>query len=148
MQSAPTEASQTATSVDQSSSSPAFTQHGLPDIPLQASDTLFREDVRVPRVDRLDDNDAASVSSGGTSRGRQSHARRISSRHTSSQESSPGSRIDEYERAYATICKPSDGMIFHVIPNSTTSNVSIQEFPNGLDLIYPLSQPLTYLKRS
>ena len=131
MQSAPTEASQTATSVE-SSNNVSPIHHGQPDLQHQASDSLPREDVGELPVDRPDDTDALSVSSGDTSRGRRSNTGRISSsRHGSSQESSPGSRIDEYERANATIRRPSNGMIFQVIRNSGDSNVSIQEFPNG-----------------
>ncbi|RMZ76361.1 hypothetical protein DV738_g4962, partial [Chaetothyriales sp. CBS 135597] len=50
----------------------------------------------------------------------------------SSQASSPGSRIDEYERAHGVVRKRSDGMIFQVVPNAagTTSRISVEDFPN------------------
>ena len=135
MQPEPTEASQTATSVDQPAYSTLPIQHGHPDFQQWTPSNLPREGVRSDPIGRPDDTNAASVSSGAASRGRQPNTRRISSRHDSSQESSPGSRIDEYERAHATVRKPSNGMIFQVLPNTATTNVSIQEFPNGMTLI-------------
>lgn len=140
MQPAPTEASQTATSVEPPQTLTTSIQHGQPDFQQRTPGRLPREDAWVSSVDRRDDTDVASVSSGGGSRGRQPNARRISSRHASSQESSPGSRVDEYERAHATVRKPSDGMVFQVLPSSQSTNVPIQDFPNGM-LLDPLSAP-------
>ena len=144
MQSAPTEASPTATSVETTRNFPSSNHHGLPDTHQSASEPSYlQEGAREPDNPAVD-TDTASVSSGGATRGRQPNAGRISTRNDSSQESSPGSRIDEYERANARTRKPSDGMIFQVIPNSKggASNVSIQDFPNGapgslfLDSVY------------
>lgn len=148
MQPAPTEASQTATSVESSQTTTPSIQHGQPEFQQQTQSHLFHGDVRVSPIDRPDDTDAASTSSGGASRGRQPNTGRISSRNGSSQESSPGSRIDEYERAHATVRKPSDGMIFQVVPNSQSTNVSIQEFPNGMLLVALCLCLLTLLQRS
>jgi hypothetical protein len=80
-----------------------------------------------------DDTDSVSVSSRDTQRGRPSNAGRISSRNTSSQSGSPGTRIEEYEKANALRRKRSDGMIFQVIPSAKgkTQHVSIESLPNG-----------------
>ncbi len=147
MQPAPTESSQTATSIKPYPNTGTSIQHGQPDLQQQASGDLPRPDARVSPIDRSENKDAASTSTGGSSRGRQPNTSRISSRHNSSQESSPGSRIDEYERAQATDRKPSDGMIFQVIPNSKSTNLSIEEFPNGMLLIPDCACLLTSSQR-
>ncbi|ETN41609.1 uncharacterized protein HMPREF1541_03545 [Cyphellophora europaea CBS 101466] len=78
-----------------------------------------------------DDCDALSVSSGGTSRGRQRDLRRLSSRDDSSYSSSPGSRIDEYERRHTKPKKRTGDMIFEIVPSKHNQNgVAIEEFPN------------------
>ncbi|KIW12840.1 hypothetical protein PV08_08027 [Exophiala spinifera] len=79
-----------------------------------------------------DDIDSVSLSSGDTQRGRPFDAGRISSRNDSSDSSSPGSRIDEYEKAQASHRKPTRGLIFQVIPSpkDKTQSVSIESFPN------------------
>ncbi|KAJ9622192.1 hypothetical protein H2204_011624 [Knufia peltigerae] len=79
-----------------------------------------------------DDLDSVSISSGDTQRGRSFNAGRISSRNDSSQSSSPGSRIDEYEKAHASHRKRSKGLIFQVIPSSRdkAQSVSLESFPN------------------
>ena len=148
MQPAPTEASQTATSVESTHTTTPPIQHGQPESQQQTPSHLFHEDVGASAIDRPDDTDAASISSGGASRGRQPNTGRISSRNDSSQESSPGSRIDEYERAHATVRKPSGGMIFQVVPSARSTNVSIQEFPNGMLLVPLCVCLLTFLQRS
>ncbi|RMD43794.1 hypothetical protein DV735_g1364, partial [Chaetothyriales sp. CBS 134920] len=78
------------------------------------------------------DSDALSVSSSNATRGRQADTRGLSNRNESSQASSPGSRIDEYERAHGVVRRRSDGMIFQVIPSAvgTPSRISIEDFPN------------------
>jgi hypothetical protein len=141
MQSAPTEASQTATSVDPSSDSSTSNQYGLSDSHQQASGTVLLEHASVPSIERSDDVEAASVTSRGSSRGRQPKSGRLGNRQDTSQDSSPGSRIDEYERAHTVTRIPSDGMIFQVISNSGTSRVSIQDFPNG---ILPRCLPINF----
>ncbi|EXJ84682.1 hypothetical protein A1O3_05352 [Capronia epimyces CBS 606.96] len=47
-------------------------------------------------------------------------------------EGSPGSRIDEYERAHAQLQKRSDGMLFQIIPSAKgkPQTISIEDFPN------------------
>jgi hypothetical protein len=83
--------------------------------------------------DLEDTSDNFSVSSGGTRRGRSADVGRLSRQHSSSQEGSPGSRIDDYERAFTKHRRTSDEMIFQVVPSARDkhSNVSIQSFPNG-----------------
>ena len=132
MQPAPPEASQNATSVDLSRLPSPLTQHGLSEIEQRASGGSLpwsspRGSSSVPEADNL------SVSSGGTRRGRSANAGRISSRENSSQEGSPGSRIDEYERAHAPLRKRSDGVIFQIVPSEKgkIQTLSIESFPNG-----------------
>jgi len=138
MQSAPSEISQNATLLDQPPVSSPSSQYGLQGTLHAASDDFLRENS--PRVpgSAIDDTDTASVSSGGTQRGRSTNAGRIRSRDTSSQEGSPGSRIDEYEKAHAQPRKPSDGMIFQIVPSAKgkIDTVSIETFPNGLFPIF------------
>ncbi|OQU94529.1 hypothetical protein CLAIMM_00878 [Cladophialophora immunda] len=133
MHPAPSEASQNATSVEPTQQLPSpSTQHGLPDVEHEASGGLpSTRSPSEPTPDADEPFDNVSVHSSGTQRGRSSNARWISSRDSSSQ-GSPGSRIDEYERAHTQYRKPSDGMIFQVIPSSKdkTSRVSIENFPN------------------
>lgn len=133
MQPAPSEALQNATSVDQPQFPSPFAQHGLPVNVLQASGgTLSPSSPRAPSS-VSDDIDSVSVASGDTHRGRHSHVGRISSRDDSSQGGSPGSRVDEYEKAHATQRKRSDGMIFQIVPmaKGKTQTVSMESFPNG-----------------
>lgn len=151
MHPAPPEASQTATSVDQTqqSLSPP-TQHGLSDNEPRASGgTLSSDNPREPSH-LLEDLDYLSVSSGGTQRGRSANAGRISSRDNSSQEGSPGSRIDEYERAHVQHRKRSDGIIFQIVPSATDKSrrVFIESFPNGTTNILCSEVLLTGLQRS
>ncbi|OAP57351.1 hypothetical protein AYL99_08089 [Fonsecaea erecta] len=133
MHPAPSEASQNATSVEQTQQLPSpSTQHGLPDIEHEASGGLLSTgSPREPTSDLEEPSDNVSIRSGGTQRGRSSNTRWISSRNSSSQ-GSPGSRIDEYERAHTQYRKPSDGIIFQVIPSAKDkdSRVSIENFPN------------------
>lgn len=134
MQPAPTEISQNATSVELSHNPHPSPQHGLQEHRQPASDRLLQGD-REPHHVPPDTTDALSVSSGGTSRGRESIPRRLSSRTDSSHSSSPGSRIDEYERKHAKPRKRKDGMIFQVVQSKDNAgNVLIEEFPNGMRL--------------
>ncbi|OCT44782.1 F-box and WD domain protein [Cladophialophora carrionii] len=139
MQSAPPEVPQNATSVDPSQQTPSPpAQHGLSHNGQQASGgTLPRSSPREPAPTLDDTSDSISVSSGGTQRGRSSHAGRLSRQHSSSQEGSPGSRIDEYERAFTKYRRPSDEMIFQIVPSAKdkTSTVSIEGFPNGAEAL-------------
>ena len=133
MQSAPSEVSQLASSLYQTQSSSPPSQHGFPRSGQQTSGGSLYE--TSPRESSLviEDTDSASVSSSSTRRGRSSNIARISSRDTSSQDASPGSRIDDYERQHARYRKPSDGGTFQVVPSTNPGpyRVSINDFPNG-----------------
>jgi hypothetical protein len=134
MQPAPTEASQNVTSVQSPATPSSSSQHGLLLTQQQASDgDPLLGSLREPSAVFEDNSDALSVSSGGTRRGRATNAGRLNSRDNSSQESSPGSRIDEYERANPRYRKPSDEMIFQIIPSDKNkhANVTVEAFPNG-----------------
>jgi hypothetical protein len=135
MQPAPPEASPNATSLDQPQFSPTTLQHGNPDNPYQASGRPpHGVDDREPNTD-LEAADAVSIASSQSRRGRRANAEWLSqsSRSNSSQEGSPGHRIQEYERAHATPRKPS-GVIFQVIPSAKgASKISVEKFPNGQD---------------
>ena len=135
MQPAPSKVSQNATLVDQHRQPSPPAQHGLPDLEQPASDgVLHSSRLREPTPHLEDTSDNLSVSSGGTRRGRPSDAGRVSRQDGSSQEGSPGSRIDEYERAYTNYRRPSDEMIFQVVPSAKdkTPKVSVESFPNGM----------------
>lgn len=133
MQSAPSEACQNATSVDQSQLPSDSVQHGSPDNPEQVSGRL--PDVAGDREPNPppDDADAISVASNRSRRGRRANAEWLSSRSSSSQEGSPGYRIEEYERAHKSLRKPPTGVIFQVIPSvgDAKNRISVEEFPNG-----------------
>ena len=133
MQSAPPEASQNATSVDQPQTPSPPLHHGLSDTVQQASDDLLPESGHRVPSSVLEDSDAVSVGSGSTQRGRSANTRRLSSRDSSSQEGSPGSRIEEYERSHTQTRKHSDGMIFQIIPSAKgkVDSVSVESLPNG-----------------
>ncbi|KAJ9602670.1 hypothetical protein H2200_012864 [Cladophialophora chaetospira] len=133
MHPAPPEIPQTATSVDQPQQTSPLTQHGLPHLQQPASGgTLPRSGLREPNLLLEETPDDVSVSSGGTRRGRSSNTGRLSRQHSSSQEGSPGSRIDEYERAFTKYRRPSDEMAFQIVPSAKDkpSQVSIEAFPN------------------
>jgi hypothetical protein len=134
MQSAPHEAPQTATSLGTSQDPTSPPQHGLPDRDEPASGHLPAGAGEL-RSTTAADSDALSIASSTTSRGRRLDERRLSDRDDSSHSSSPGSRIDDYERKHAKPRKRSDGMIFQVVPNKDKGkegNVGIEEFPNGM----------------
>jgi hypothetical protein len=134
MQPASTEASQNATSVESPATPPSTSHHGLSHTQLQASDgNPSLGNLREPSAVFEDTSDALSVSSGGTRRGRATNAGRLNSRDNSSQEGSPGSRIEEYERASLRYRKPSDEMMFQLIPSDKNkpANVTVEDFPNG-----------------
>lgn len=133
MQSAPSQTPPTATSLNQPQFPSPPSQYGLPDILHDASSGFLPENSpRVPES-AVEDTDAASVSSSGTQRGRSTNTGLRGSRGNSSQEGSPGSRIDEYEKAIAQPRKLSDGMIFQIVPSAKgkIDTVSIETFPNG-----------------
>jgi hypothetical protein len=133
MQPAPTQASQNATSVESSDNTTHVQQHGLPDARQPASGSPPPEDESREPGGPPTDPDAAPATGEEGIRGRQANVGRVNIRNDSSQETSPGSRVDEYERANAIPRRPSDGMIFQVVPNAQgkVSSISIQEFPNG-----------------
>lgn len=126
MQSAPPEDSHTATSVA-NPQDPSDNQHGLSANPNLVSDDRSEQRHVSESPDPPDD---ASVASSATSRGRRSNLRRMSTRNDS-HETSPGSRVDAYERANAIPRRPSDGMVFQVIPSTGDSGTSILDMPNG-----------------
>ena len=138
MQPAPPEIPQNATSVDQTQQPSPPAQHGLPHLQQPASSgTLLRSGHREPTTNLEDTLDNVSVSSGGTHgghRGRSPNTGRLSREQSSSQEGSPGSRIDEYERAFTKYRRPSDEMVFQIVPSAKDkpSLVSIEGFPNGM----------------
>jgi hypothetical protein len=132
MQPAPNEASKTANTVGSSQDQSPDPHHGLQDVDEPASGHLSAGAGEL-RSTQPTDSDALSVSSTSTSRGRQLDTRRLSGRGDSSHSSSPGSRIDDYERKHAKPRKRSDGMIFQVVPSKGKENgVAIEEFPNGM----------------
>lgn len=137
MQPAPSELPQTAISIENTSEPFISLQHGLsPTDELASAGFSSAEVVRV-YSNATDEADNASVASNSTRRGRRFDTRRLSRSESSSQESSPGSRIDEYERAHASPRKPTDGMIFQVIPMvaGKQNRVSVLDFPNGMKYI-------------
>lgn len=143
----PTEASHNATSVDNQDSEPSL-HHGLSEHQQQVSDGISSQDaVRAAPDPPSADEDFLPRSSRDTSRGRQYNAGRISNRGDSSQESSPGSRIDEYERASLKLKakSPTEDMMFQVIPaaKGQAGNVLIEEFPNGMPVYVHTSHRLT-----
>ena len=137
MHPAPPEIPQTATSVDEPQQTSPPTQHGLPHLQQPASGgTLPRSSPREPTPHLEDTRDDVSISSGGThgtQRGRSPNTGRLSRQHSSSQEGSSGSRIDEYERAFAKYRRPSEEMMFQIVPSAKDKpvQVSIEGFPNG-----------------
>jgi len=133
MQPAPIEASLFATSEYRTPSPSSSQEHGLSNKPESASDQpLAQEDGREPSYPS-NEADAASVASSDTRRGRKVDAGRISSRTNSSQDGSPGSRIEAYEKANSTKSKTSGPVEFHVVPSgkTTSTGASIDGFPNG-----------------
>lgn len=137
MQFAPPEDSPNAlgTIAHDSSSNP---QHGLQSVTGEPSDSF--DDNRLVREvsGSTEPSDDASVASSATSRGRQAIVGRMNARNDS-EESSPGSRIDAYEKAYATHRRPSDEMVFQVVPSSgPATGVSLPDMPNGKNQNYPL----------
>lgn len=121
-----------ATSIENISDTSSSLQHGTSRDNIQASDGSPHLGLVRELSSASDAADDASVASSATSRGRRANPRRMSSRGPSSH-GSPGSQIDAYERAHAITRKPSDGMIFQVVPSSgnTDANVSVLDLPNG-----------------
>ena len=143
----PTEAFHNATSVDNQDSEPSL-HHGLSEHQQQVSDGSSSQDaVRAPLDPPSAGEDFLPRPSRNTSRGRQHNAGRISNRGDSSQESSPGSRIDEYERANLQLKAkpPTEDMMFQVIPaaKGQAGNVLIEEFPNGMPVYVHTLRRLT-----
>jgi hypothetical protein len=109
-------------------------QHGLSDEHDESSATLLgREDV-ARTSGASTESDATSVSSEGSRRGRDTHSGRLnSSSSSSSQRSSPVTRVEEYERQHTYSRRVFDRITFQVVPSAagSSSRVSIEEFPNG-----------------
>lgn len=137
MQSEPIRASQTDTLADTQLSSTS-TQHGLRHELEESSASLLprEDDARISAV--TEDPDEVSVSSEGSRRGRRIHPRRLSSSE-SSQTSSPGHRIEEYERSHAHLRRPSERFTFQIVSSvkDGKNTASIQEFPNGTSINSP-----------
>ena len=132
MQPAPTEASQTATSVDPPRHTDSTSQHGLSDPTVSASSHLPRGEGRGSQQS-LEDVEISSVSSSSTRRGRRTATRRVSDRDSSSQESSPGSRIQAYEKSNYYGRKKPQVVGFQIVSSSkpNKSLVAVDRFPNG-----------------
>lgn len=133
MQSAPSLTTQNAIPVDNPQNPPNTVQHGSSDNPDQASSRLPDVAGDGEPSTGPDDPDTISVASNHSRRGRRANAEWLSSRSSSSQEGSPGNRIEEYERAHKSLRKPPTGVIFQVVPSAgdATNRTSVEEFPNG-----------------
>jgi hypothetical protein len=118
-------------------------QHGLSDEHDGSSATLLGREAVARTSGASIEPDAASVSSEGSRRGRDSHSGRLNSTSTSSssQRSSPVTRVEEYERQQTYSRRTSDRITFQVIPSAagSRSRVSIEEFPNGTMARYNLT---------
>lgn len=146
---APPEASQTAPSVTSPQDSTSSSQHGLHSLHDHVSDSPHDERLVRDHQPAPDLSDDASVASSTTSRGRRSDARRVNVFRQDSDDSSPGGRIDAYERANAIPRRPSDGMIFQVVPSGqNSSDVTVLDLPNGEITSDPFSPMLTSRQRS
>ena len=131
MQPAPPEHSHTANSENTPRDTSSNNQHGPSAIPDETSDSRSSQRPVEESSSNVDVPDDASVASSATSRGRRAGLRRMSS-DRNSQDSSPGSRIDAYEKTNAIVRRPSDGMIFQVVPSSgQPGDVSLLDMPNG-----------------
>lgn len=121
----------TATSINSSQDFTHLHQYGTSTRQQQAFDGSQQPELLGEPSSASEAADNASVSS-ATSRGRRTGSRRMNARDDSSR-GSPGSHIDAYEKANAIPRRPSDGVIFQVVPSSgrTSSDVSILDLPNG-----------------
>lgn len=134
MQPAPSEASQTATSVNQSPANLSSSQHGIQNHFEQAFGISPHGDNAREPEQPLEAADDHSANARDAQRGRTTNTRRISNREgTSSHESSPGSRIEEYERAHTKPQAGSGGLMFQVVPTAKgrKNGTSVDDFPNG-----------------
>lgn len=131
MQSAPPEDLPNATSGTTEHTTIPSSQHGLSSESDQTYDGRPSGSSVTESSSAIDTADDASVASSSTSRGRRAGLRRMSTH--DSQESSPGSRIDAYERANAIRRRPSDGLIFQIVPSSGQpgSGSNMLDMPNG-----------------
>lgn len=130
MQSAPPEILQTATTPgilrdNQPSTQDGFYPDGDTGLDGRSTGSLASETHSSARTS----DDVSST----TSRSGRTYTRRLSRQDTSSEERSPGSRIDAYERAHFSSRRPSDGMLFQVIPSTDNkvAQVSLLDLPNG-----------------
>lgn len=129
---APPEPSQTASTVTPSQRQTQTSQHGLHSAHHHISDSRHDDRLVGEQQPALDLADDASVASSTTGRGRRAYAGRMSLERQDSNDSSPGGRIDAYERANAIPRRPSDGMVFQVVPSTnTSSDVTVLDLPNG-----------------
>lgn len=129
---APPEAFQTASSEQSSQNQTSHNQHGTKFVDEQASDSHHDGRLVGEPIARSDTPDNLSVASSTTSRGRRSDPGRLSTNRQNSNESSPGSRIDAYERANAIPRRPSDGVVFQLVPSGKdSSDTTVLDLPNG-----------------
>lgn len=133
MQSAPPEILQTATTPGILRDNHPSTQDGFYSDRDTGSGGRSTGDLASETHSGAQTSDDVSVVSSTTSRSGRTYTRRLSRQDTSSEERSPGSRIDAYERAHFGSRRPSDGMLFQVIPstNHKDAQVSLLDLPNG-----------------
>lgn len=145
MQSQPTEVSQNEPVDDHISQSISSAQHGIwTDVEPSSSPSL-RRDAGEDSPHPGGSADAVSVSSAGSGRGRKPNSRRLKSHDRSSEGSSPGSRIEEYERSHLPSPCLGDGVLFQVIPSvkDVKKRLSVDQFPNGKSLLVYQCNDLT-----
>ena len=133
MQSEPPKASQT-DSLASAQNSASSDQHGLQCDHDESSATLLNREGVVGALGVAIEPDAASVSSEGSRRGRDTYRGRLNRSSSSSQGSSTVNRVEEYERQQTYSRRTSDRITFQVVPSirGTAKGVSIEEFPNGM----------------
>ena len=133
MQSEPPRASQN-DSLDSAQHPFNSDQYGLQCDHDESSATLLNREDFVGVLDVAIEPDAASVSSEGSRRGRNTYPGRLNRRSSSSQGSSPVNRVEEYERQNTYSRRTSDRITFQVVPSirGSAKSVSIEEFPNGM----------------
>ena len=144
MQSQPTAVPQNEPVESLSSPSTSSAQYGLwQDSKPSSSPSLSREaGGDSPR--QSGDNDALSVSSSGSGRGRKPNIRRLKSEDRFSEGGSPVGRIEQYERSQLSSPRKGGDLSFQVIPLAAgiKCRVSVNQFPNGKPILIPLCSVL------
>lgn len=133
MQPRPTEFPQKEPADNPSSQSTSSAQHGLQNDLQPCPSPSLRREAGEGFPQQGHDADAVSVCSGGSERGRKANVRRLNSNDRSSQGSSPGNRIDDYERSHRSSPRSGGGLSFQVIPSlkNAKERSSVDQFPNG-----------------